>query len=289
MNFLQTQRLLIITFGLSAFVGQATEAKAISAPNNYIDSFTISTLFSQSTSTKVTKNTNVKFVRPKLPEGVAPGGRRTGGGRRDTCPSVNPQLTALVPVTEEADNVKNVWGLTTAEHPTLWFYIPYTKSFGYPTEFVLLNDNSVPIYKKNVSLPEQPGIINITLPTSISPLEFNKHYRWFLKVYCTQEKQSRPIYVEGVVSRVSLSEGINQQLQNASPQQKLAIYAQNGIWYQALEILVQLKQENPRNSIIQNSWNSLLTNIGLDEIVDESILYQPPNHSKLINSAKPDF
>ncbi len=257
--FLQSQIIFVaLAFACSS---QATEIKSILPVS----------------SKQVLHSVNKEFVRPKLPEGTPPGGRRTGGGRRDTCPDTTPKLTALMPETEEPATVKNVWGLTTSERPTFWFYLPYTKSSGYPTEFVLLNEKSSPVYKKQISLPKQPGIINIKVPAQIPALEVNKQYRWFLSVYCDQEKQSPPVYVEGVVSRVKLAAAIDQQLQTAQPLQRFAIYAQNGIWYQALATLIQLKQQNPQNTTIQTDWKNLLTNIGLDEIADMRIISDDPN------------
>ncbi|BAZ13497.1 hypothetical protein NIES4071_53360 [Calothrix sp. NIES-4071] len=229
-------------------------------------------------SKQVQKSLNKEFIRPKLPEGTPPGGRRTGGGRRDACPDMTPKLTALVPVTEEAATVQHVWGLTTEERPTFWFYLPYTKSSGYPTSFVLLNDKSSPIYKKDISLPEQAGIISIKIPANFPALSVNKQYRWFLKVYCDQLKEAPPVYVEGVVSRVNLALTINQQLQTAQPLERFAIYARNGIWYQALATIIQLKQKNPQNDMIQTDWKNLLTDIGLHEIVDMRILPDDSNN-----------
>jgi Domain of Unknown Function (DUF928) len=261
MRFLQTRiALLIISFSFSTSFSQAVEVK-----------------------TKSGKKATVEFVRPKLPEGTAPGGRRTGGGRRDSCQLDAPdKLTALVPVTEEIPTVKNVWGLTTAERPNFRFYVPYTKNSGYPAEFMFENEKSTLIYKTAISLPQKPEIISVTLPNSIPPLVVDKQYRWFVKIYCDQEKQSSPVYVEGVVSRVNLGAATNQQLQTAQPLQKLAIYAQNGIWYETLETLVQLKQQNPQDIVIQNNWENLLTSIGLTEIVDKSIaLERPSSHGRL--------
>ncbi|BDA67807.1 Protein of unknown function DUF928 [Rivularia sp. IAM M-261] len=258
--FLQSQIIFVaLTFACSS---QAAEIKPILPVS----------------SKQVLHSVNKEFVRPKLPEGTPPGGRRTGGGRRDTCPSTTPKLTALMPETEEPATVKNVWGLTTSERPTFWFYLPYTKSSKYPTEFVLLNEKSSPVYKEEVSLPEQPGIISVKIPGSIPALEVNKQYRWFLSVYCDKEKQAPPIYVEGVVSRVNLTATIHQQLQTAQPLQRFAIYAQNGIWHQALATLIQLKQQNPQNTTIQTDWKNLLTNIGLHEIAKERIISDDTNN-----------
>jgi Domain of Unknown Function (DUF928) len=223
------------------------------------------------TSKKVANTGQIQFIRPTLPPGNAPGGRRTGGGRRDSCPDMNPKLTALVPVTE-ADSITNVWGLTSAERPTFWFYLPYTKSSKYPTEFILQDSDGETKHQVDITLPEKPGIISVSIPKSVTPLAIGKQYRWFLKVYCNEQKKSLPIYVEGVINRVNLNAIATQQLRTATPQQQVAIYAQNGIWYQALATLLELRQNNPKDETLQNTWETLLTEIGLIEIADKPLI-----------------
>jgi Domain of Unknown Function (DUF928) len=225
---------------------------------------------------KVANIGQIKFIRPILPPGNPPGGRRTGGGRRDNCPNVNPTLTALVPITQEAKNVTNVWGLTSAEHPTFWFYLPYTKSSKYPTEFILQNSERKIIYKAEISLPEKPGIISVPIPSNTTPLTIGKQYRWFLKVYCSGHKQSFPTYVDGIIKRVNLSAIATQQLRMATDRQQVAIYAQNGIWYQALTTLLELRQSNPQDETLENTLENLLAEIGLIDIADKTVVSLKP-------------
>ncbi len=220
----------------------------------------------------------VRFSPPQPPPDPPPGGRVRGGARRTPlCQQVEPKLTALVPSTEETPTVINVWGWTTKANPTLWFYVPYTQKSAYPTEFVLQDQQSNPIYQQAIALPNQPGIISISLPTNAPAMDVNKQYRWFLTVYCDPDKQSPPIYVEGVIQRVNLKPKITQQLQTATPLQQSAIYAENGIWHEALTTLAQLRQKDPQDPELQTKWRDLLTSIGLDDIATKPIL---PGKSK---------
>lgn len=225
-------------------------------------------------SNAIATKSKIQFSRPVIPPGTAPGGRRTGGGRRDNCLAVNPKLTALVPVTEVAPTIQHVWGLTTVEHPTFWFYLPYTKSDSYLTEFVLQDQDSNLLYTKNVALPEQPGIISITIPSNIRALAVDQQYRWFLKVYCNKTEraeESLPIYVEGVVRRVKLNPIATQELSTALKQQQVAIYAENGIWFQVLATLAELQKNNPQDMEMQAAWRNLLIEVGLSDVADKPI------------------
>jgi hypothetical protein len=220
----------------------------------------------------------VTYKKPQVPPGPGPGGRVRGGARRtpEMCPSVTkPDLTALVSFTEESGSVINVWGLTAAERTTWFFYIPYTNKTAYPVQFVLKENqdqDSKTIYKKAIALRDQPGIISVSLPASASPLEVNKQYRWFLTVSCDKENDSPPIFVEGVIQRVNLTQAILQQLEKADPLKRVNIYAEQGIWYEALTTLAELRRQNRQDATLQAQWRNLLTSIGLGDVVTEPIL-----------------
>ena len=77
------------------------------------------------------------FKLPPPPPGKPVSGRIRGGGRRGSsyCPNTETSLTDLVPAIRKTINVgqtnfveNNVWGLTTSERTTFYFYIPFSKS-----------------------------------------------------------------------------------------------------------------------------------------------------------------
>ncbi len=198
-------------------------------------------------------------------------GRSLGMGSRDFCPEVQKPLRALVPFKErEAGKPNNelisatpmdVWGLTTVEHPTFWFYVPYTKNInGASAEFVLQDGEENEVYRSAVLLPAKPGIINVTLPATTASLQVNKNYRWFFKVSCSGQ-QSVPVHVEGDIQRVNLNPSLEKELATAQPRDKIAIYANNGIWFEALTLLAQLRKANPNDTSLVSDWQSLLESI----------------------------
>ncbi|MEA5598407.1 DUF928 domain-containing protein [Rivularia sp. UHCC 0363] len=216
------------------------------------------------------------FVPPKTPSRLTPvSGRRTGMGSRDNCPAVSTPLTALVPFREELpvskQNKKSsigvVEGLTTAERPTLWFYVPYTQNLAnLSAEFSLQDSNEMDIYRSAIALPQQPGVISVSLPNTVKPLEVGQTYRWYFKVSCQQQTGSLPVYVEGDIQRINLDSAVTEQLIAAvDPREKIAIYAKAGIWFDALNILAQLRQTSGYTSV-REDWQSLLKSVQLDNI-----------------------
>lgn len=216
----------------------------------------------------------VRFVPPKLPDRGAPGGRQ-GAGSRGNCSAVEPKLTALVPAVEQTlgkgpDKTTHVWGLTVAEHPTFWFYVPYSRTSASSGQFILQDAAGSGGYKTSITLPEKPGVVSFRLPSTVAPLEIGKLYHWFFKIYCSPKERS--ISVEGWVQRAVLSPTFESQLAAATPQQRSALYAANGIWYDALTSLAELRLVDPKNAALTTNWTELLQSVGLNEIASAPMM-----------------
>ncbi|MEO1561143.1 MAG: DUF928 domain-containing protein, partial [Cyanobacteria bacterium J06632_19] len=136
------------------------------------------------------------FVSPKTPRKLTPiSGRRAGMGSRNNCPAVPISLTALAPFEEQANkrtnksNIGIVGGTTTLERPKFWFYVPYTKNLeNLSAEFSLQDSNGTDVYRENIVLPQKPGVVGISLPNTVKPLEVGKTYRWYFKVNCSNTR-----------------------------------------------------------------------------------------------------
>jgi hypothetical protein len=102
------------------------------------------------------------------------------------------------------------------------------------------------------------------------PLEVGKRYRWFLNVYCGVKKNavvtSPPTYIEAMLQRVELDPDIARKIAGAPIQQKINLYAENGIWHDALTLLGEQRQKAPQDKAIQAEWQSLLEQIGFDDV-----------------------
>ena len=217
------------------------------------------------------------FVWPKTPPISSIPGRETGMASRENCPTVETPLTALVPFKERGLATKqkdkstqmDVWGLTTAERPTFWFYVPYTKDVAnLSAEFVLEDGEGNDVYRQAIALPPKPGVMSVPLPSTVAPLEVDKTYRWHFKVHCNQQQTaSPPVQVEGDIQRVSLNPNVAKQLAAATdPREKIAIYAALGIWYDPLNMLAQLRLANPNDVSLATDWQSLLQSIKLQQL-----------------------
>lgn len=63
-----------------------------------------------------------------------------------------------------------------------------------------------------------------------------------------------------------------QELKTASPLKRLEISLKEGLWFDAIAMLVDLKQDAPQDLTILSRWNSLLDDINLKELATEPML-----------------
>jgi hypothetical protein len=181
-------------------------------------------------------------------------GQRTAGGSRSQCLNPNFSLTALLP--------KALAGKTAAERPTFWFHVrdlPISKIAG---EFVLQDENRQDVDRIPVQLNDRTELVSFTLPGDRAPLELNRWYRWYLKLYCQPDRTSSPIFVQGWVQRVALDRETKSQL--AKTDRPDLIYAQKGIWFDALADLAKLRIDSPENRELQEDWQKLLSAKGVE-------------------------
>jgi hypothetical protein len=243
--------------------------------------------------TKIDKSKKtIRFTPPPVPnQGIPMGRSRGGASRSQECQIAKEPLTALVPnanksltkvgkaSTARAKNnlvelakstSESVWALTASDRPSFWFYVPYSLNSNYPIEFVVQDELNTTLYQNSLTLPQtEPGVMQVKLPNSLPPLEIGKRYHWYFLVYCDDDD---PVYVEGWVERVAVNSNLKMKLERATPAEKAELYAANGIWYDALTNLAQLRQFYPHEIKLKADWESLLESVGLDAIASQPIL-----------------
>ncbi len=210
---------------------------------------------------------------PPPPRGIT--GHRSAAASRDpACPVVARPLTALVPEYRDSQGDR-VWGLTGMTRPTLWFYVPYAPNSIVDMSFTL-QDESNPadtkiIYQNLKIAPAQtPGMLQIVLPKSIEPLATNKSYHWFLILNTSCTIGQRPFFVDGWVQRMDMQPDLSQAIKRATPIRRVALYAENGLWYDAIATLATLRSAKPQDPSLLQAWQELLDAIGLKYLADRS-------------------
>lgn len=192
----------------------------------------------------------------------------SGPGTRGTCVQTEIPLTAVV-------GRQNLLDLTMGDRPTFWVYIPYSSS-DVNSAFFSLQDEAgeVEIWGTQLQLQNTPGIVAISLPETVPPLEVGRTYRWYFEMDCAWDSASpATASLKGVVTRVS-DPAIEAELKSAqTAPERARIYARNGLWYDAVTELGSLLLEDPQNAQIRELWTQLLGDeeAGLEDISREPI------------------
>ncbi|MFN6567159.1 DUF928 domain-containing protein [Dendronalium sp. ChiSLP03b] len=219
------------------------------------------------TNTPKTSGFISQIIRFILPPKGAPGQRTYAAARAD-CPAIEKPLTALVPQT-------NI-GLTISERPTFWFYIPYQPTNANPVEFLLINDKKYPVYKTTFQLTSTPGIINVNLPQNVPALEIGKKYNWVLSYMCDPVNRLKDTFVKGYIERVSINSNVKNHLEKASrPRERILLFAENGLWYDALVMLANERRQKPKDAQVAKDWKDLLLSSEGDSKEIKKIVSEP--------------
>ncbi len=199
-----------------------------------------------------------------IASGIGAPGRRQGGATRGGCASSDRTLTALVP----ANNL----GMTTAQYPIIFFYVPQTSAD--VLEISLLDENDNEIYQKNLTPNKTGGVasINFSSLPGLKPLQVGKSYHWYLSIVCNVQDRSADIYVDGWVQRIKPDPALQSELQQLPLGDRASLYAVNGIWYDTLAVLFETRKASPNNSALVNDWADLLDSVGLDTIAREPLV-----------------
>lgn len=193
---------------------------------------------------------------------------RQGGATRGN-PCIQPpdaKVTALVPASS--------MGATASAYPTVFWYMP--KSSASEVELVVRDAKEQDIYSAKYTLAKSadgwvvgsPGIMSFSLPalTNFSPLEIGQDYDWLLRLKCPMDSSdsSNDIVLGGGILRVRPDPTLVQRIQQATPEERVALYANAGLWYETVDTLVELRRDRPNDPELAQAWNKLLNSVGLD-------------------------
>lgn len=205
----------------------------------------------QSSSAQPRREGEKVAIRYRPPAGQGKPKATVGGGTRTTCfldqEQPKPPLTLLIPGDKS--------GLTIAARPQFFVYVPSTPAK--EAEFLLRDANGDYEYRARYTLPKTGGIVKIELPDSQTPLEVGKDYEWMFAIICDADSRDRDIVDVGAIKLTELSPTQKSQLDQAEPLKRAELYAEYGIWHDAVATLATLQCSNPNNQSLA-TWTQLL-------------------------------
>ncbi len=216
-----------------------------------------------SPSSKLPNQSKNSFRPPRTPRAPgAPVNTEGGATRGEGCQKDEIAPVPLVPVASQT-------GETVADYPTFFWYMPKTSAE--EVEFVLKHKNDE-VYKVKYALAKSadgvvgdPGLMSLTLPAfaNLPPLEMGKEYQWHVTLVCEVLDRSRDVVREGSIKRVAPDPALALRIQQATPQQRVALYRDAQLWHDAVSTLVELQRTRPDDANLAVTWDRLLSSAGL--------------------------
>ena len=190
----------------------------------------------------------------KPPLRGAPGGR-VGGGTRGSGREVF-VLSVLAP---------DHSGLTVTEQPSLFWFISSVTSA--PVELTVMDPRATePVFETRISPPVAPGVHRLRLADHGVRLSPGVPYRWFVAVVLDSGRRSKDVLAGGAIERVALPEGLGAKLAQAGKGELPFLYAEAGLWYDALTAISELIEAAPYDPVFRRQRGLLLAQVGLPGI-----------------------
>jgi hypothetical protein len=204
----------------------------------------------QNTNTAPKTPVRVKF-RPQA--NGAPSVRLTGGSR-GIGEAAGVSLDVLAP--EEV-------GLTTLEQPSLFWF--QSKPANAKLELSVLRKNEVePICEVVFEHADKAGIQRLNLADHAARLRVGVEYQWVVALVSDPENRSSDVVATGRIKRIEPPSDLKRQIAQATPDSLSSVYAQAGIWYDALTVLSDQIEAQPHDRELRQTRSDLLAQVRLN-------------------------
>jgi hypothetical protein len=158
-------------------------------------------------------------------------------------------------------------GLTTQEKPTIYWFA--SQPVDKPVEITItstesLQDAATPVFEITLQPPLAKGIHAFRLADHNIALKPGVEYQWFVAVVRNPAQRSNDVLAGGTIKRVTDSP-VQAQVKQASPAQLPALYAEAGIWYDAIDQLSTQISANQSDRQLRERRAALLEQVGLKD------------------------
>ena len=183
---------------------------------------------------------------------------RVGGGTRGGTPDRSVVLSVLTP-----DHV----GLTIQEQPNLFWYTSQPTS--YTAELTVIENQAVkPLLETRLGPLTHAGIQRIRLKDYNVHLKTGVQYRWYVAIVPDRKNRSKDILAGGFIERVEPADNLRTRLAQAGAERSAFVYAEEGIWYDALSVLSEMIEAAPRDANPRSQRAALLEQVRLQQVAD---------------------
>ena len=188
------------------------------------------------------------------PKNVTTGTRIDGDGGSRGKGEKLPSLYVLAP---------NHTALTTREQPSLFWY--QTSAAKTHFELTLTEPKNPKPLLKVATDKADGGIHRVSLAKHNVTLKPGVAYKWTVAWVPDPANRSQDVIASGAIQHIEPDAKLTAALADAKGLEKAAVYAQHGIWYEALETVSNEIDAAPKNKELHAQRAALLDQAGLKE------------------------
>lgn len=191
----------------------------------------------------------------KAPMRGAPATRVGGGTRSATAVAIT--VNVLAP---------DQTGYTTQVKPTIYWYV--SETINHPVEVTITGTRledaiNPPLLEVTLQPPISKGIHALRLEEHGVSLKPDVEYQWFVAVVKNYNQRADDIIAGGTIKRVAVSADVQAKLEQASPELVAAVYAESGLWYDAID---ELSKQIIAHPALREQRAVLLEQVGLNTV-----------------------
>lgn len=239
-----------------------------SACSCLVASTVIASPFVFDTSSAQAQARKVRYIPPSnldAPKVSGSGITRSAGCVDATC------FIALIPDLQVDDRPAP---LTISERPTVYLLVPKIKKGQARFTLNEVDDKlqkATRVYRTTYIFQNNVGVVALKLPDDAPALKLNKNYTW--DVILTEDDFGFAETVRGSVRRIELRPKLLKQLESTvNPLEKAALLAQEGIWFESLQALIDAQKSSPKDMEAKKEWSELLKAVKLERAIDKPFL-----------------
>lgn len=208
------------------------------------------------------------------PDKGQPDDSAAGGSRQPPLACLDtPVNNAVMALMPQLNDQLVQW--TTRDRPSFFAYLPAgaTKAV-----FSLRDESETYFHYEERTLQDQAGIAEFELPNHLPALSVNHNYTWTMVVSCDATITPDDPQWRGQIRRVSLdavATDASPPPLNANSIDLAFWYGRHGVWLDALEEMAHLRQAQPLDPSVGQTWQHFLQSAGLESISMQPFIEAP--------------
>ena len=128
-------------------------------------------------------------------------------------------------------------------------------------------EGTQPLLETRLSPPLKTGVHSFRLADHKVRLSPGVTYRWYVALVVDPDRRSKDILAGGFIEFVETPEGVAKKVSAANKADLPRLYAEAGLWYDAVAAISQLIEAAPEDTGLKQQRAALLEQAGLSEVV----------------------